>query len=470
MNKLVSIIKKKPSIFLIIGTIIFELIFYAINTFLDIDAYNLLNIIFLLLVITTLSLMIKKKKIDFFYLIFFIGIIIRTIYIYKTSVYENQHDVLGLLDNGHLGYIYTLFKSHHLPTTNTWQFYHPPLWHFLGAIWLNINDLFKINISKSIEGLQILTLLFSSILIIITNNLCTHLKINDKNRYLILSLFAIHPTLILYSGFINNDCLLLLLESLIIINLINWYNTPNYKNTILLAITIGLSAMTKANGIIMVIPCIYVFIKKILEKKKEKRNFLRQGILFSIISVPLASWYQIRNYLNFSSIAIAVPSDHLYIGNHSIFERFLIFSFKQLFNNNPMKNYNLPSYIVRSSTIGDFQIQNNNILFKLLIIFNLILIVISIIFTLKYLYSKEKNIIVNTLIITWITSLIAMYIFNYKYPYVCSMNIRYISINIYMILMIGYGLNVTSNIKIKKIIKTVSYIFIFLSILFVFGI
>lgn len=470
MDKLISIIKKNSTTYLIIGTIIFELILYAINTFSNINIYNLLNILFLSLVITTLFLITKKKKIDFFYLIFFLGIIIRTIYIYKTSVYKNQHDGLGLLDNGHLGYIYTLFRSHHLPTTNTWQFYHPPLWHFLGAIWLTINDMFKINISKSIEGLQILTLVFSSISIIIVNNLCIRLKINDKNRYLILSLFATHPKLILYSGFINNDCLLLLLESLIIIELINWYNIPNYKNTILLAITIGLSAMTKANGIIMSIPCIYIFIKKISEKKEEKRLFLKQGILFSFISIPLALWYQIRNYLKFSSIAVAVPSDSLYIGNHSIFSRFLIFNFKQLFNNNPTKNYNLPSFIVRSSTIGEFQIQNNNILFKLLIAFNLILIIISIVFTFKYLYSKEKNIIINTLIITWITSFIAMYIFNYKYPYVCSMNFRYISINIYMILMIGYGLNTTSNIKINKLIKTISYIFIFLSILFVWGI
>ena len=464
MNKLINIIKKNPKLFLIISTIFFELFIYIFNF------YNLLNILLLIAVsIIIVVIVTKKQKIDLFYLIFILGVILRTIYIYKTSVYDRQHDGLGLLDNGHLGYIYTLYKTHHLPITNNWQFYHPPLWHSLGALWITINSLFKVSLSKSLEGIQILTLLFSSLIILIVNNICIKLKLTNKYRYLILFLFSTHPKLILYSGFINNDCLLLFLESLIILILINWYNNPNYKNTIILSIIFGLSVLAKANGIIMCIPCLYIFIKKLLENKKDKIKYLKKGIIFSIISIPLSLCYQLRNYIKFSSIAVAIPSKKLYIGDHSIVSRFFSLNFTQLFNKNPINNYNLPSFIIRSSTIGELNIQRNNYLYKILIIFNLIIFIITLIYIIKYLIKDRKNIIINTIIVTFITSIISMYIFNYKYPYVCSMNFRYIAIILYTLLIISYELNKKKN-RINKYIENILYIFIILSILFTISI
>ena len=456
-------IKNNKILFLIIGTILFELFIYILE--LNFDNYNLLYIFPIILLIITIYVSIKRKKIDLFYILFLLGVIIRTLYIYKTSVYDRQHDGLKLLDNGHLGYIYTLFKTHHLPTTNDWQFYHPPLWHFLGALWLTINDFFNINISKSIEGIQILSLLFSSFIIILVNNICINLKLNNKYRYLILTYFSFNPKLVLYSGFINNDCLLLFLEFLIINILINWYDKPNYKNTILLAITFGLSVMTKANGIIMCIPCLYIFIKKLLENKKYKINYLKEGFIFCLISFPLALWYQIRNYLKFSSISVAVPSKTLYIGNHNIISRFFSFNINQLFNKSPIHNYNLPSFIVRSSTIGELTIEKSNYLYKLLISLNLIIIIITLIYIIKYLIKDRKNITINTIIITFIISIISLYIFNYKYPYVCSMSFRYIAISLCTTLIIAYELNLKQN-KTNKYIETIFYIFITLSVLF----
>ena len=263
---------------LIICSILFEIIVYILTSYINGEQRIILPIIFLYYLIALLFIN-KNKKNNILYIIFGIAIIIRTIYILDTNIYTRQHDIGRLTSNGHLAYIYTLFQTHHLPLTNKWQFYHPPLWHIIGALWLYINSFLHINLYQSLEGLQILTLLFSSYIVLIVDKINIKLKLNNKSRYLIDTIFAVHPTMIYLSGSINNDCLLLLLESLIILLLINFYENQTWKNTIYLAIITGLCVMTKINGAVMAIPILYVFIERFVYILKNKKKALKSYIL-----------------------------------------------------------------------------------------------------------------------------------------------------------------------------------------------
>ena len=458
------------SIFLVL-TIILEIFMYIITKEIK-SIYKLL--IPLLFIYLTFSILIinrfKKSENITLYIIYLLGLLLRIIYIMSTNVYTRQHDVGTLTDEGHLKYIYTLYQTSKLPLTNHSQFYHPPLWHIIAAIFLKINKLFNISLNKSFEGLQFITTFLSSYIIIIVDKIQLNLNIKKRYRYLTNLFFALHPTLIILSGSINNDCLLLFMESLTILNLINWEKDSNWKNTIYLALTTGLCVMSKANGIIIALPILFTFIIKIPNKKKERINYIKKIITFATVSIPIGIWYQIRNTIKFSNNIIPTPIETLSTRSHSIISRLFTIDFKNIYTiPNTFKDYNLPSFLIKSSIYGEYSYNNVKLLTNIMTTLNIILITLSILFIIKYLLNKNRTYTMNILIITWITSIIMMYIFNINYPYGCSMDFRYIAITLLPgIIIIAYTLSNLKNKYLSLIIEITCYIFFITNIMFVY--
>ena len=285
----------------------------------------------------------------------------------------------------------------------------------------------------SLEGIQIWSLLFSAGLIIITDKIFEKLKINNHWRYLGDLIIASHPSLIIFSGSINNDCLLVFLQALIILELIIWYRDSSYKNIIILAITTGLCVMTKANGAIMAIPILYVFIKKFIilykDKKISKKFFYQMG-LFLIISLPIGLWFQVRNMILFDTVKIPTPNERLSLREIPLIKRLLGFNIMNLFRFVDFESdYNIFILILKTTVFGEFSYNDMLFIIPMLLVTNILLIIIGLFYIITYIF-KKKNFIINILFITWITSLIMEIIFNIKYPYICTANFRYIVISL----------------------------------------
>ena len=404
---------------------------------------NEINGFIILLTFTTgviLLLLNRKKVINnkqlIIYSIISLGFIIRYYYVVKTS-YLAGHDIGGL--DGHANYIKTLFETGRLPVTNEWQYYHPPLWHFLCMIVMKINDLFDISLIRSFEGLQYVSLFISFLVMVVQYKILDKIKINNEAKVYMMILFALFPHYIYLAASINNDVLTLLFQTLIIYYLIEWYKNDNYENTILLALVTGLAVMTKLNGAIMAIPIMFVFIKKIVDCFKNNRYKIKQLIIkllvFGLVSLPIGLWYQVRNYVLFEQPLgyVPQPTDRLYIGDKSINDRFLTLSAKEFMEVEclPYSDYNLPMYVIKSSMFGE-SVKNplTNIHLMLLIV-NLLLIGVSIIACLKYVIKHKKDILDYVLIVTWLTSMISFIYFNIKYPYGCTMDFRYILLTLF---------------------------------------
>lgn len=475
MKKRISdFFKNNSTGILVVVAIIFEILLYILTPYVERIIVHICTII----IISSLSVyMLLNNKKDFkknlFLLIFIIGILLRTIYIFKTNIYERQHDVLKIFEEGHLDYIYILFTTHRLPTTNIWQFYHPPLWHLLGAIWLEINNYFKVGLDYALEGLQVLSLLFSLFVLVVVNKICIKLKMKDKYRNIVDLFFATHLTLMMLGGSVNNDCLLLFLESLVILSLINFYEDDNWKNTICLAIVTGLCVMTKINGAIMAIPIMYIFIRNIIKYFKEGsivlKNYIKKIIVFGLISLPIGLWFQVRNLFLFGTTVVPRPGDWLYTGDHSILSRFFTINIYELFQYANMDtDYNLPAFIIKSSLFGEFAFDKIIILKNILMILNVILIIFSMIFIIKYLVKDRKNVIINILFITWLSFMVSTYIFNYNYAYACSMDFRYIAVCLLPgIIILGHQLQDVKNKYLNIFIQIMCYLFGIVSAIFI---
>ena len=377
----------------------------------------------------------KTKKI--LWIIIVIGIILRIIYIIKTPITARQHDVYTINDEGHLGYIYTIYNTGKLPTTNNTQFYHPPLYHMISAGWLKLETLIGIPFDTALEGLQILTLLFSSMILIIVYKLLENIELKDSYKLLIMAVMAVHPTFIILSGSINNDILTIMLIFAIILYLLKWNEKPNLKNTIILAIITGLCVMSKLSGAIMAVPIAIIFISKIISTyKKDKTQLLSLcGLffVFGIISLPIGLWHPIRNYIMFKQPigGVLIPGNSLYVGNYNIFQRFIGISFKELrttFCTIP-GDYNIPAYIVKTSALGEFYYNNLLYIPDIIKWLNFIVIIISIYAMIWYYIFHKKTdskTIDIILIFTYLIHMISYISFNIDYPYVCTMDFRYI--------------------------------------------
>ncbi len=386
---------------------------------------------------------IKKLKINYkniILIIMIVGILTRAMYIIYTPITERQHDVYGINDQGHLGYIYTIYQTGKLPDTNSIQFYHPPLFHLIAAGWLKINDMFNVNLDRSIEGIQIITAIFSTLIMLVSYRIIEKIKIKNIYEVFIMAVMAFHPTFIILAGSINNDVLMILLSFYIILYLMEWNDNPSIKNTIVLAVITGCSVMTKISGAIMAVPIMYTFIKKIIETYKIEKNRLLdlfgKFIMFGIISLPLGLWHPIRKLILFNQPlgGVLLPGDGLYVGQYSMVQRFLSISFKELFGQLYCvipDDHNIFAYIVKCSILGEFTYSNIIAIYVTLFkIINFIIILITIvcIFILLKKIRKINNnsFITKILLITFFTNIVSYYNFNIKYPYVCTMDFRYI--------------------------------------------
>ena len=480
--------KKKEILIYYLITIIFFIFIYIIQPIIE-SHIKIITIVSILLVvgISYTVKRIKKLKInykDIVLIIMILGILIRAMYIIYTPITERQHDVYSINDQGHLGYIYTIYQTGKLPDTNSIQFYHPPLFHLIAAGWLKVNDVFNVGLDRSIEGIQIITAIFSSLIMFVAYRIVEKIEIRNIYKILIMTVMAFHPTFIILAGSINNDVLMILLSFYIILYLIKWNDDSNIKNTIILAIITGCAVMTKVSGAIMAVPIIYTFIKRIFEVYKvEKKNLLRlfgKFLLFGVISLPLGLWHPIRNLIMFNQKIgwVLLPAEGLYVGQYSVFERFLSISFKELFGYTYCAipgDHNIFSYIVKTSILGEFTYNNGiGVYVALFKIINLIIISITIIciFILLKKINKNNNnsFITEILLITFFMDIASYYHFNIKYPYLCTMDFRYIVPTIFTgIVTICMVLDeFVKNDIIKELIEYIIILFCILSFAFFF--
>ena len=109
-------------------------------------------------------------------IIFVIAITLRFIYIIKTPYNVRQHDLGDLNSSGCLKYIYTIYSTGKLPTTNKIQFYHPPLHHLISAGFMKLCTLFTKNEIILFEEIQVLPFFYSLILLLCVNKILKELK------------------------------------------------------------------------------------------------------------------------------------------------------------------------------------------------------------------------------------------------------------------------------------------------------
>ncbi|MBO6138299.1 MAG: glycosyltransferase family 39 protein [Lachnospiraceae bacterium] len=318
-----------------------------------------------------LSFLLRKRRDGILVFTALCAFILRLVYIIYTPTDIRQHDVIGFGGTrGQAAYI-EWFYNNGLKLIQTdprdkWGFFQPPLHHVLAAGWLKLNTLMGVPYARATENIQYLTLIYSLILLFYAYRLFKYFKLSGKALYAAFALVAFHPSFILLSGSVNNDMLCILLTVMTVYYALKWYDSRSYADIIKTALCMGLSMMTKLSGVLSAPAVAFLFLYVWIKGgRSDFLKYLKEYLIFGLISVPIGMWFPIRSYLKFG-----IPLNYTpVVGERLIYNSPLsriidIRTYKPYVSmikyGDPYDEYNIPLSLMKTSLTGEFDYTSVN--------------------------------------------------------------------------------------------------------------
>lgn len=307
------------------------------------------------------------------------GFLLRLFYVLFSTIYDRQYDI-GMIDldaghtvtGGHLAYIQYLYENWRLPDfdpTTVYQFHHPPLHHYLCALWMKFCSFFISDTDILEESIQVVPFVCSLLILLVLLKILRQLSLQEKTVRFLMVLFSFHPALVLLAGSVNNDCMSLLFTLLCVYTTIRWSREPSLHNILFIALSISLGMLTKQNVAEMAFPIGAVFVYELVKSRKESgmpKKLIGQFAVFGAVSVPLGMSFYVRNLLLYRMPLVWVytlPEDSWqYTGNVPVVNRFLWPVPSEMADNllhfKVGCGYNVWMQIIRTSVLGEWDMAN----------------------------------------------------------------------------------------------------------------
>lgn len=321
------------------------------------------------------------------------GIFIKICYILYTAVWTRQHDVIDFgVGEGHAAYIEYILANKHLPDfdpTTVWSFFQPPLHHIISAAWMWISRRLGMCDRQMQENVQVLTLMYMCIVILVTYYLCKELELSYKASTVVMLVVSLHPMFTIFSGSINNDALSFALTVVAVYFAVKWYRKPSYLWTVLLALAIGLSMMAKLTSA-LVAPAIGVMM--LYRMGKEFKKFIPKFLCFAVVVFPIGLFWPVRNYILFKTPFNYIPGVGQQLTHTGFVSRVLDIRMSSVY---PMfmdygdsyDEYNVWLALIKTSLFGEY---NYGLVSKLITPFAVVIFVSAVILMIVALYATVK--------------------------------------------------------------------------------
>ncbi|MDE5910686.1 MAG: glycosyltransferase family 39 protein [Lachnospiraceae bacterium] len=403
------------------------------------------------------------------FMMILLGVFLRCSYVLLSGLYHRQHDAgaytgigTDFVNPGHIGYVEYIYKFHKLPDLNPYElfaYYHPPLHHILSFIWLQLNILLGVAEDLAFENLQVLTLLYSCLCMVVTWRILKVLEIREKGLYIALAFMVFHPATIVMAGSVNNDMLTILFMCLIILESLKWLRNKNLAGLIRLALYIGLGMITKLNSAVLAIPLAILFLKHFVSviRSKDKPlilQWIKNYCIFAVVVAPIGLSWIVRNLVRFSEKpGVPVPGETspMYTAPFSLWERLGIPAFSDW-------NFAFPFHPISAKAcsntwvimfhtslfaeeyptdLSDVLLVLCQITFLFAVIFGIFTAVLLVAVLLNKRTNREDTIF---LLAGYVIMLISFAAFVIIYPYTCSSDFRYVAIClVYISIALGLG-------------------------------
>lgn len=301
----------------------------------------------------------KISVTNMIWLLLLLGCALRIWYAVATPVTLRGHDIreLSADASGKAAYLLRLVQSGELPSSYERQNYQQPFYYLLSAlVSKGLSALSGITTPEFlVNGGKVVSCTASCLSLFLAERLLRKFS-SDRVRAFGVAVLSVTPAFILTGGRLGEDALTGLFMVAVLLGTLRWEEKPDWKNTILLSVLYGCGMMTKVSLAFPAFYTAYIFWKN----RKTDRQFWFKMIVFGMISLPLGMWYSVRNFLLFGQPIgyVMAPDDFLYTGEKSYVARFFSFPIKNWLSSpyaEPLEDYNLPIYLLKSELFGEFQ-------------------------------------------------------------------------------------------------------------------
>ena len=190
-------------------------------------------------------------------------------------------------NDNHIQVIKYIYEHHALPlSTFSDQAYHPPLYHILAACLM----------PWGVKAVQALSLVFSLGALWVGAWLLGRPGwLDERSKPWCLGLLALHPQLILYSLFISNDSLAMLLGLLCFAQLWRCRQTPRLKQYALLGVCLGLGLLTKVTFLAFALPLTLFVLAQALAGRERRPALASALACFLLPAIALGAYKYAAN-------------------------------------------------------------------------------------------------------------------------------------------------------------------------------
>ena len=410
------------------------------------------------------------------------GFILRLGYMLYTPASTRQHDTYTKSQTGHEAYAWIIFSTGKFPSTNSYQFYHPPLNALLQAGFMKCVSLFtnlfslgnaffaKYDYGKMTSNnytyltneryflystCQILSVIYSIVTCIALVKTIWLFRFSDKTKLLLSAFVIFFPRNIFFAGMLNNDPLSYMFAMLAFYHSLKWWKGKKSLGRILVcALCVGFGMMAKLSSATVCLPIagifIYEFVRTLVKELKVLAvgKMILQYNLFLLVCAPIGLWFQVYAKICFNQDFGYVFSnliDKLYTGDKTLFSRFFLpDTWQEIFGFlwcNSYENYYLFNFALRSALFTESSYSHGEAFAVAAIVLAYLfcaLLCFALAWTAgRYFYGKKKGrdllqeggislselLVLGLLLLSQIGSEIYFYI---KMPYGCTMDFRYI--------------------------------------------
>lgn len=336
--------------------------------------------------------------------VLFGGGFVKVAYILYTAVWTRQHDVISFgAGEGHAAYIEYILANKSLPNFDprlVWGFFQPPLHHAISAAWMWVNIRLQIAERQIQENVQVLTLCYMLVLMVVTYYICKELAMKQRGTLITMLIVAFHPAYTLLSGSINNDALSICLTAVALYVAIVWYKKPSIISIIILALCIGFGMMAKLSAGLIAPGVGLMMLYKLFDDKKNIVKYIVQYVCFAIVVFPIGLWWTIRNMIRWNMPANYIPEVGEQLTNSGLLYRLFDIRTGTVYpcminNGDAYDEYNFILAMIKTSLFGesDFgQISPIITVFAtILFATSVILIVLSMVALIRIVFVKEAS-------------------------------------------------------------------------------
>lgn len=360
--------------------------------------------------------------------IFYGGVFLRYWYLLSTPHYLRGYDT-----DGHIEYIHYVADHFRIPLISQgWEFYQPPLYYFLTAPIVKIEEWLGHSAAIVNGNLQLFSLLISVGILGIGFWIGSLLFPSKRQRptfLLYASLIATCPGIVYLSSRINNDILVQFLSFLFLALILRWWLRGNRRDWFLAFLVLALGILTKSNAL----PLIGVAWLALLVRRIPWREKLTLFALSFGMTLLLTDWLFLIRLLSDRNVAMVGNAGNLNgaLLLQNSFSHLLGFDplyvlrhpFNNPWNDDEGRQFFL-QYLFRSAFFGEFMFDRILFLGRSIMLFALISLPLALLGFVRDATSRFYERL--PLLLTPLLLLAAHAAFRLHFPFAPSQDFRYV--------------------------------------------